>query len=174
MKAETDMGYEPSLLIEMEKVKQNSGKVGQTWINRAWVLKDRFNKINGKFFDNPKFEDFLPHINLLNIGGKHIGVLKDRDSKELFEGPGSRSNWLKRREIALENIQTEMLKRWPGQTTAEKRAKISCLEKAFGTASWTAIQDKAPEEIERALEMITKIQITEEANNARENKHKKV
>ncbi len=66
MKAEGDMSYEPSLLIEMEKVRCQDGSVGQGMIHRAWVTGDRFDLLTGRSFDNPGFEQFLPHIKQLN------------------------------------------------------------------------------------------------------------
>lgn len=161
MKVETDMGYEPRLLIEMEKVSPGDGRIGQKFLNRAWVLKDCFDRINGKFFDNPKFDDFLPHIKLLNIGGVHSGVDVNSSSVDLFDAPDSRNQWHKRREIALENIQNEMLKRWPTQSVLDKKTKISVLEKMFNTASWAAISERGAEELEGAVLMLKEMPLIE-------------
>lgn len=163
MKVETDMNFEPSLLVEMELARPaDSTAIGTKFVNRAWVLKDRFDKINGQFFDKPNFETFLPHIKLLNLGGEHIGVDTTNNSQELFEGPTSRMEWAKRREIALENITNEIMKRWPSQSTADKKAKLAILEKCFNTASWTAISSKTVEELEVGLTMIKEIPIQQE------------
>lgn len=151
MKAETEMGYEPSLLIEMEKVRQGEGKIGQAFTHRAWVLKDRFDVINGKSFDNPGFESFLPHIRLLNIGGEHIGVDTSANSEGLFDSLEGRSNIHKRREIAIENLQNEILKRIPGRAAADQKAKLAILEDLFDTGAWTAISEMHPDRLENAL-----------------------
>jgi len=121
-KAESEFGYESSLLIEMEHALADGsvGIVGQSHINRAWVLKDRFNVINGKSFDFPTFESFLPHIEKLNIGGAHVGVDTSRSSVDMFSGPESRSNEYKRREIALEEIKQELILQYPGRSDADK------------------------------------------------------
>ena len=76
MKAEADFGYEPTLLIEMEQVRVDKDKTGSSFINRAWVIKDKFmsSGLQGKNFDMPKFEDFLPHISRLNLGGNHSPI----------------------------------------------------------------------------------------------------
>src|SRR3990172_10901399 len=55
MKAETDMGYEPSLLIEMERIKKEGGR---GWIHRSTVLKDRSDLLDGSQFDDPTFDNF--------------------------------------------------------------------------------------------------------------------
>ena len=53
MKVEGETGFEPDLLIEMDRVEAKD-KI----INRAWVMKDRNQALNGKFFDYPSFEMF--------------------------------------------------------------------------------------------------------------------
>lgn len=157
MKAEGDMSYEPSLLVEMEKVRAKDGSAGQGITHRAWVIGDRFDVLTGKSFDNPGFDQFLPHIKQLNLGGNHIGIDVSNNSKELFDSPESRSNLQKRREIALESIQNEIVKKIPGRTAKEQQDKISLLEKVFGTNSWTAISDLYPEKLERGLHEIKQI-----------------
>lgn len=158
MKAETDMNFEPSLLIEMELYRSpEANPIGAKFINRAWILKDRFDEIQGKCFQFPKFDDFLPHIKHLNLGGEHVGFDGNRDSKDLFDGPMSRVDWEKRRSIACENIINELLKRWPSQSVADKKAKIATLEKVFSTGSWTAIENMSVEVLEEGLKMIREI-----------------
>jgi len=70
MRLEKETSYEPSLLVEMVKVRENS-QPGAGWTHRAWVVKDRFDVIDSQHFDNPTFESFLPHIELLALGGEH-------------------------------------------------------------------------------------------------------
>ena len=157
MKAESDMSFEPSLLIEMEKVRAGTGKAGQEIVHRAWVIGDRFHDLTGKSFDNPKFENFLPHILKLNLGGDHVGIEVGNSSQDLFEGPGAGINIRKRREIALENIQNELIKRYPGRKAEEVQAKLKILEEVFFTGSWTAISDFHPDMLEAGLIKISKI-----------------
>jgi AAA domain len=165
MKVETDMGYEPSLLIEMEiKRTSDSTPIGSKFVNQAWILKDRFDKIQGKCFPFPKFIDFLPHIKLLNLGGDHVAFDQESNSQGLFDGPASRVEWEKRRTIALENIINELLKLWPGQTAMEKKAKLGCLESIFKTGSWTEIEGKTVEELEGGLMLIREIKKEEKIN----------
>lgn len=166
MKAESDMSFEPSLLVEMEKVRDGSGKIGQGIIHRAWVVGDRFHDLTGKSFDNPGFEAFLPHVRKLNLGGEHIGVDTANSSQELFDGPESRMSIQKRREIALECIQNEILKRIPGRAVKDQQEKVKLLEDTFGTGSWTAISDLHPERLENGLKKIAEIKIESEAANA--------
>ena len=72
MKAESESGYEPSLLIVMERHEKlkTSGKLNDVW-REAYILKDRSFTIDGKSFKNPTYEDFRPHFAKLNLGGEH-------------------------------------------------------------------------------------------------------
>jgi len=138
MSAETETGYEPSLLLEMEKVFL---KDGGAYARRCHVIKDRFAVIDSKEFDDPKFEDFLPHIRLLNIGGEHLGVDTTRTSEDLFddEGNGERARRDLQKKIALEKIEAALVDAFPGQAAKEKRAKGRIVECVFGTKSWTEV-----------------------------------
>lgn len=89
MITEKETGFEPSLLIEMELVPNKEKK---KTIRRAYVLKDRSDILDGNWFDNPKFEDFKPFIDFLNIGGEHLGVESERNSEDLFDNERSLDN----------------------------------------------------------------------------------
>lgn len=143
MKAETETGYEPSILVLMEKHQAllDDRKEKQVW-RTATVLKDRSTRIDGKEFVNPTFRDFLPHIECLNLGGAHLSVDTTRDNAELFADDGT-PRWQQEkrwREIALDEIAEVLNKHHSGQTADAKRAKGDWLEKAFGSRSWERIQ----------------------------------
>lgn len=160
LKAEGEMGYEPSLMLEMEKVKTDK-RIGASWLNRCWVLKDRFDIINSKCFDNPKFDDFLPHIELLNLGGKHIGVDASRNSKDLFERNDSASNIWKRKQILIEELTDELDLRFDTRSKLGKETRINTLKTHFGTSSRKAIEELNILILEKGLEEIKKIKIEE-------------
>jgi hypothetical protein len=87
MRAETETGYEPSLLIWLERhMDMDSRKV----YREAHVLKERFDVIDGKTFRDPTFANFLPHIELLNLGGQQVGVDTTRTS-EASSSPATRA-----------------------------------------------------------------------------------
>src|SRR3990167_5284434 len=65
MKVEAEFGFEPSLLVEMERIQNIENK---TMAHRATVLGDRFGIVDGKSADNPDFDFFKPHIELLSKG----------------------------------------------------------------------------------------------------------
>lgn len=138
MKAEGEFGYESDLLLEMELLQDPRTEKA---INRAWVIKDRWDEINGKHFDFPKFEDFLPVIKRLAIGTDHHGF-KDGSSEEIWSNPDfSVVEAKKERDIALDELQTVLTKLDLDGTSADaKKRRIAALESAFGTASKTAIE----------------------------------
>ncbi len=159
MKAETDMGYEPSLLLEMvrERIETSDGRVeGQLWNHVCYVLKDRTTLIEGKKFVNPDFSCFEPVFNFLNIGGEHIGIKTDKDSTKLFE-KNSEENFYeqkRRKEVLLEEIQGEITSAFPGQAAEDKKIKTDLVFEAFGTRSWTAVADFDLPKLREGLEKI--------------------
>jgi hypothetical protein len=142
MKAEGETGFEPSLLIAMEQEQNMEGGELKSISRVATVLKDRSTKLDGKELRNPKFGDFLPHIAVLAIGGAGVTVDTTRDNAGLFSEEGSDSAWRHRetqKQIALEEIEAELVKQWPGQDKEAKQAKADAIERLFGTRSWTAV-----------------------------------
>jgi len=155
MRLELDFSYEASLLLEMEMVKAIKGTIGSNIINRCWVIKDRANKINGKYFDNPGFKIILPHIEILNLGGSHKVVEKNKSSEDLFTAP--QSQFHKRKEIALETIQNELVLRFPSRSGDDHTSKLKILQQTFKTNSWTAIKELSVEQLERGAITVSKL-----------------
>lgn len=137
MASEKEMGYEPSLLIEMSKVLENGNLV-----NTAFVEKDRADKLNGHTIRFPSFESILPHVQFLNIGGEHFGSMQDRSSKDLFtpDGDDGWSYEKRQREIWCEEVQGLLVKHYPSQGAEDKKAKMDLIEKVFATRSWTKVE----------------------------------
>jgi hypothetical protein len=138
MRAEREISYEPSLLVEMEAVFETN-RVGSNMIRRAFVKKDRFDVIDGKFFDNPTLDAFMPHISLLNLGGEHKALETGRDSQDMFDRSDIGELKSVKRDIALEKITSLMLDLYPGQSEADKTGKRTLMKDIFGTTSWTEV-----------------------------------
>jgi hypothetical protein len=137
MKAEGEMGYEPSLLVFMERqTDPDSLKVTRT----ATVLKDRSTLLDGKKIINPTFASFSPHIQSLNLGGTQFGVDTKRSSESLIPKDAPRDKIAMRKDVVAEEIQSLLVLHIPGQTQEDKKRKIALLEKHFGTTSWTKIE----------------------------------
>lgn len=152
MKAEGETGFEPSLLMQMEQ-EQTLVDGSVTGIDRvAFVLKDRSTMLDGASIRNPKFADFLPHIKTLDMGGVGVSIDTDRDNSELLTDDGD-TQWRARetqRTIALEEIEAELVRMWPGQDKEGKSAKADMVESLFGTRSWKAVETKKLDELQRA------------------------
>jgi len=155
MKLELDFSYEASLLLEMERVRREPGKIGSSFTHRCWVLGDRANKIDGKYFDNPDFNAIMPHIEVLNLGGDHKVLEEGKDTAGLFKGSGV--EFYKRKEIALETIQNELVLRFPSRSGDDHTSKLKILQQIFKTNSWTAIKELSVEQLERGAITISKM-----------------
>lgn len=138
MATEKELGYEPSLLIEMIADRQD----GRT-SNVALVQKDRSDTINGRELRMPTYESFASHFKALNIGGEHFESMDKRDSQEMFKD-ADESGFdveLKRRAEFSEEIKELMLKYYPSANgTDDKQARGNLMEQFFDTRSWTKIE----------------------------------
>jgi len=185
MKVENEFGFEPSLVVEMERLtavkdeleetheikdikkrqqrkQEIRTKDGSKWIHRAHILKDRTDTINGQSFDYPTFENFLPHFQALNIGGSHLGVDTSHSSEDRFDIEG-RPEWKRNQEqkkITLEEIEGELVKFFPGSAAKEKRAKLDIIDKVFVTKSWTKVEGMELETLKLGLSRIRAILTT--------------
>lgn len=152
MKVEGETGFEPDLVLEMERVQKDDG----TSVNRAWVFKDRSDTLNGKYFDKPNFATFKPFFDFINIGGEHKGVDTTRDSQEVFENPDrSFPHKLKQREIALERLnETLVLAGLTGTAKKDAEERTKELIRVFGTSSKTEIEGLWADSIYAGIEKI--------------------
>lgn len=168
MKVESEFGFEPSLLIEMERVPKGS-EAGAGWKHRAHILKDRTDTINGKAFDFEKpakayktgdykhtFKSFESVFNALNIGGAQLAIDTTRTNEGVFDENGDSENTrrAKRVTIALEEIQGTLVALWPGQDATSKQLKMAAIETLFQTRSWTAVESKSLELLEDRLKTL--------------------
>lgn len=179
MATEKELSYEPSLLIEMVKHRENGSIT-----NRALIEKDRFNQLNGTEINFPAhkgvnlkhiygvFDKLQDHFTHLNLQGTHFDSMNTRDSKDLYpETDGN--DWpseQRQRGIWTEEIQGILVSRYPGQTATEKKAKCDLMERFFGTRSWTKIEstqsDKLKEGFFEMKEFIESISLNKEINEA--------
>jgi AAA domain len=141
MKAETETGYEPSLLVWMERAMDMKEQIVR---REAHILKERFDIIDGMTFKNPTFETFLPHIKLLNLGGEQVGIDSTRTSEGIIPAAEGRPAWQlqkEQKEIILEKVQALFVKHgFSGQSKEGKLKVIELLTKHFGTASWKEVE----------------------------------
>ncbi len=142
MAAEKGLGYEPHLLIEMTSEQLREAGKKKVVRRKATVLKDRSTRLDGQEFVNPKFENFLPHINSLNLGGTHRGFDQTRSSVCLFP-QDEKDNTNRQRRIVVDEIQTLLVLHIPGQAASDKQRRAALIKKYFH-ASWTEMEEVMP------------------------------
>jgi hypothetical protein len=152
MKVESETAYEPDILVSMSRIQEMDGAVVKKSWREAMILKDRSNLIDGKTFENPTYEDFVPAIEFLLSNPEKPQTVPERDASALIQIEDGKREWVRRKEIALEKIQAYLEKIWPGQTADAKRNRIAAIETVFQTLSWTEIEGRKPEDLEYGLE----------------------
>jgi hypothetical protein len=141
-KAEGEMGYEPDLLVLMER-KMNMATRADEHV--AHVVKDRSTLLDGKEFADPTFENFLPHIKCLNLGGQQMGIDTSRTSAASIPADAPRDRGKIQREIVIDEIADLLLRHnLSGTAVAEKQKRSELVSRHFGTASKTEIEELMP------------------------------
>lgn len=163
MRAETEFGYEPSLLVEMERVQRDDG----TMVHRATVIKDRNllldaaggirSLMDGAQIDDPSYETWRPIIDRLCLGTPHVGVDSSRTSDDMIEAPdysGMRSK--ERREVLVEEIEATFVLHDLSARTAEGRKRIAeLMMRHFETPSWKALTMLHADRLQQGLISLT-------------------
>ena len=151
MRTEKETGYEPSLLVEMER-RQRRGEGAIGYDRVASVVKDRTDMMDGAEIINPKFSDFLPHVQALNIGGTHYPTDTKSDSQDLFDRPTHTIKISKKIEIACEKIKDAfLLGGFTMRSDAGKKEVKDLLVQFFGTSSWGELETLKPGVLEEGL-----------------------
>lgn len=170
MKAEGEMGYEPSILIEMERIRERKGQVGSSVKRRAWIIKDRYDLIDGQYFDNPDFESFLPHIKMLNLNGEHMGADTTRTSEYMFDTDKSAYHNRKKKDILLEELDNFVGVHFNNRTQDGKKDLCDSLMKCFKATSKTAIASFALVDLENGFNELKKLVKEREKNATKKEK----
>lgn len=144
MAAEKGLGYEPNILVWMER---DTDLVTKQVNRTAIILKDRSQRLDGEQFPNPTFQTFLPHIDFLTLGGKHEGVDTSRTSDSMIPDddiPLADRRHIKR-EIVVEEIDALLAEHGLGGTTADAKQKRAALvKKHFKATSKAEIEKLMP------------------------------
>lgn len=141
-KAEGEMGYEPDLLVLMERKMNMVSKQDE---HVAHVVKDRSTLLDGKEFADPTFEDFLPHIKCLNLGGTQLGIDITRTSAASIPADAPRDRGKIQRDIVIDELADLLLRHnLSGTAVAEKQRRSAIVARHFGTASKTEIEELMP------------------------------
>ena len=143
MKAESETGYEASLLILMtRRLEFSAGNPEESQqVHIGTVLKDRADLIDGKSFVNPTFKDFYPHFKVLDLTGDNAGIDSDKTSDHIVpKGSGAGRLLREERDVALDEVKELLSKHFPGTTGEAKKTKADLCEKFFATRSWVKIK----------------------------------
>lgn len=153
MKTEGEFGFEPSLVVQMERLDTGEhGKPTGRYVRRATVIKDRFGVLDGMESDNPTFEFFAPYVRLLTPGA-HVAVDTERQTNMGVDEEGS-VQWQRERrarQIAFEEVVGLLAATWPGASAAEKLAKQEVSFRVFGTRSSSALEATDSKKLKAAL-----------------------
>lgn len=165
MRTEGEFGFEPSLLVEMDREQVLQDKVFVTK-RRATVIKDRFAVIDAKseLFEaataGPALERvwafFRPHVERLKAGTHTPIDLSTRTQTGADEdGDSQWARERKTRTILAEEIAGALVKYGlDGQGREEKKLRLDLLESVFGTRSWTAIESTESAKLRAGLRAI--------------------
>jgi AAA domain-containing protein len=180
MKSESEAGYEPSLLIEMEGIQEAEGRLRKTRTKKgsishhAYVLKDRWRALNGRTFTfkdintykagdfQRVYKEFAPHFSKLAVGKAEQRAMDGaRSSEALFDGAGDNAyqQRVRRVQITLEEIQGTLVKLWPGQDAKSKALKALAIETLFETRSWMQVESLSLERLELALDALGRFEM---------------
>lgn len=149
MATEKELGYEPSLLIEMT-IDRDDGKT----YNTAIIQKDRADVLNGMEIRMPNYDKLRGHFEFLNIGGKHFDSMQQRNSAAMFE-EADESGWdseKRNREIWSEEIAELLKKHFPSQSVEDKQKRADLLEQFFNTRSWTKVENMRSDALKAGFE----------------------
>jgi hypothetical protein len=154
MKVESEFGFEPSLLVEMERVQvPDEARPGHFRIvHRGTIIGDRFGVMDGQTIDNPTGEWFAPYISRLTPGAVNTVDTEAKTPTGVDEsGDGAWQRERKVRTILCEEMHGALAKAFPGQTAAEKKARADLIEECFGTTSKTKIESMPSERLRVGL-----------------------
>jgi hypothetical protein len=157
MKTEGEFGFEPSLLIEMKRIQVPSVS-GAAITHEATVIGDRFGILDGKTANNPDASFFKPYLDALKVGSHASVDITSQTSMGVDEA--GNAEWQaekKARAILSEEIAGELLRAFPGQSAAEKKAKADLCQVIFGTTSWTAIENMKSVDLRSGKEAMVKM-----------------
>ena len=181
MRGDSDAGYEPNLLIEMERLEKFTrhkvSKKKQGEIEHVMrILKDRRMILNGRSFAfkdlnayqegdyQAVYKALAPHLLLQNhVLARDAERKADtthpttRTSAELFQpvsGESAYSERQRRITVACEEFQATSRVLWPGETDKAKACRQAAIEAIFQTRSWSAVESKTAEAVEAGAALL--------------------
>jgi hypothetical protein len=143
LKAEGELGFEPSLVVLMEREQDlDTNKVAHV----AHIMKDRrpdAKSLDGKAFPDPTFKTFMPHIDYLNLGGANSAVDTARSSEDYIPADINQDRVSVQRAIVLEEITNLLTTVFEGRSDAAQKGKKDAIAK-FLAPTWKEVETIMP------------------------------
>jgi hypothetical protein len=155
MRVEGETAYEPDLLVQMNRIQEMEGGNITRVVRVANIVKDRSTLLDGKSFENPTYDHFAPFVEYVLADPKQINTAPRGNDALLFKTEEDKREFLRQRDIWLEEIEALLTMVAPGVTGKDKQYKVQVINEAFrGMASWEAIKQLHPDEIKAGYERI--------------------
>jgi hypothetical protein len=140
LKAEGELGFEPNLLVYMEREQDAAENklyhIGHVYKDRRTDAKS----LDGKSFRNPTYKTFLPHIEFLDLGGAVSEVDTARSSaRDIPKDASSKDRYGLMRDVVVEEIKNLINKHHGGQSAKDKEAKLALVQEFFAP-TWTEVE----------------------------------
>ena len=111
--------------------------------------------IDGKVFINPTFKDFAPAIEEMLSNPAVKAQSQEKDSTGLFKNEEDKAQYIRNKEITLEEIEGQLMRAWPSTGAQDKLQKLNTIDAVFQTRSWEAVRVKGLDELRAGLIEIT-------------------
>lgn len=110
--------------------------------------------LTGKPFEDPIFGDFAPAIRVMLAHAKKAVTQAEGDSAAFFKTEEEKAELAREKKKALEEIEGYLVAVWPSVSIRDKQMKAEAIFQAFGTRSWTAVEELRPEELRTGYKKI--------------------
>lgn len=156
MKTEGEFGFEPSLLVQMEREQVMGDHGAKSFTHRATVLGDRFGVMDAKVCDNPAGSWFEPHLAMLTPGDVNtIDTSRETDIEPNVEGNVEWQQEKRERTIILEEIKAAFIRQdLDGTKAAVKKLRVAAMQFCWGTTSWTAMERMKSQKLREGLSLV--------------------
>src|SRR4029079_420550 len=116
--------------------------------------KDRFDVINGRTFEMPGGEEFLPYLEQLRPGTDRPVDTALNTFGKIGDAGNAHDQEKAERAILCEEIEAALVSAWPGQSAEAKKLKVETVQQAFGTGSWTKVQNLPSNQLRAGLDLV--------------------
>ena len=174
MRGDSDAGYEPNLLIEMERLenftRNKVSKKKQGEISHVMrILKDRRMILNGRSFSfkdlnayqagdyQAVYKALAPHLgsgSLLPIERRDIPSASSESIFSPVSGESAYAERQRRITVACEDFQATSRVLWPGETEKAKACRQAAIEAIYQTRSWSAVESKTADAVEAGMALL--------------------